>query len=369
MNATYKKLITIKMKQSSGAAAFIALLKQHKIRIYQLNFSRNEITFQVARSNISMIRKLRKKAKVKILIRYTEPDKILQKDFVTVIGMLALIVLPLLLSRFIWQIEVDANTVELEDEVANYLEDEMDVQFPVRKNAFYSDNEIRQIMMRQFREFSWVHIMKNGSKITITPQLAPKIEPLQNENKNQHLIATNSGVVTHFKIERGIRQVEQNMTVYRGDILVSGILKHGDDEIIIGAGGEVFADYWLETSFSIPKNIEMEVLDDYGWKYNINWKQVGASVKQKSFEPLKSIVTYKPYRTFHKKRKVISEEDIQNFILPLLHEKMIYSLPLESAIKAEKLLHVYTDDDTVKGKVLYLINENIAKPHPIHQGE
>ena len=71
----------------------------------------------------------------------------------------------------------------------------------------------------------------------------------------------------------------------------------------------------------------------------------------------------------HKKTEKINEDDIENFILPLLHEKMLRSLPLKSTIKSEKLLHVYADDDTVKGKVLYLVNENIAKPHPIHQGE
>ena len=48
---------------------------------------------------------------------------------------------------------------------------------------------------------------------------------------------------------------------------------------------------------------------------------------------------------------------------------MIRSLPLKSTIKNEKLLHVTTDDDTVKGKVLFLVNENIAQPRPIDQGE
>lgn len=43
------------------------------------------------------------------------------------------------------------------------------------------------------------------------------------------------------------------MTVYEGDTLVSGVLMHGDQYVIVGAEGEVFADYWLETTFSIPK--------------------------------------------------------------------------------------------------------------------
>ena len=223
--------------------------------------------------------------------------------------------------------------------------------------------------MEHFREFSWIHITKMGSHVTIAPQLAPKIEQIEKANEKQHLIASNSGVITHFEIERGIRQVEQNMTVYRGDTLVSGVLVRDEDVFVVGAAGEVYADYWLETTFSIPKKIEIEVLDDYGWEYTVDWGQIAASWEQKSIEPLKYFIQYLPYRMLHKKTEKINEDDIENFILPLLHEKMLRSLPLKSTIKSEKLLHVYADDDTVKGKVLYLVNENIAKPHPIHQGE
>ena len=183
MSTAFKKLITIKLKQSSAATTFLALMKKSKIPIYQLNFHQNSLTFQVARSHLPLVRKLRKKASVKISIRYSEPEKILQKDLITLIGLLVLLIIPLVLSRFIWHVEVDAQTVELEDEVMQYLQGEMGMEFPVGKSTFISDNEIRQLLMMQFREFSWVHIMKNGSKVTITPQLAPKIKSLKSRIK------------------------------------------------------------------------------------------------------------------------------------------------------------------------------------------
>lgn len=63
MNRSYKKLITIKLKQSKEASTFIMLMKEHKIQIFHLKFQKNEITFQVAHSNLSLLRKLRKKRK------------------------------------------------------------------------------------------------------------------------------------------------------------------------------------------------------------------------------------------------------------------------------------------------------------------
>ena len=72
----------------------------------------------------------------------------------------------------------------------------------------------------------------------------------------------------------------------------------------------------------------------------------------------------KDSKVHHGLRKKLSEKQIESFILPLLHEKILKSLPPKTIIKKENLLHVTFDDDKVKGKVLFLVNENIAKSIP-----
>lgn len=61
-----------------------------------------------------------------------------------------------------------------------------------------------------------------------------------------HLIASNSGVITHYFLTSGVRLVDANTTVYKGDALVSGILEAGEEQLVIGAEGEVYADYWRD---------------------------------------------------------------------------------------------------------------------------
>lgn len=51
-----------------------------------------------------------------------------------------------------------------------------------------------------------------------------------------------------------------NDTAYEGDVLVSGVLESGTDQVFVGAKGEVYADYWLECSFKIPTKITVETL-------------------------------------------------------------------------------------------------------------
>lgn len=363
------QVVIITVKQNDRVTKFLQQLKVQHIPIRKLAFSKGQASFEMDVQHLRAVRKIRKRYAVKLTIHYKAPNKILQRDGTTFLGLFLLIIIPILLAQFIWRVEVDANTVELSDEIDNYLQSEMDITLPIFKRQFYSDRELRQQLMEQFRQFSWVHITKQGSSVTLTPQLAPKETISLKQSMNQHLIASNSGVITHFDIERGVRKVEPNMTVYKGDTLVSGVLMRDDEVFVVGAQGEVYADYWLETTFSIPKKIQMQVLDEIYWDLEINWNQVVKSWNEMSLTPLKSLVAYTPSHVFHKKTETISENDIEKVILPLLHEKMIRSLPLKSTIKSEKLLHVYADDDTVKGKVLYLVNENIATPRPIHQGE
>ena len=63
--------------------------------------------------------------------------------------------------------------------------------------------------------------------------------------------------MTHFVISSGERRVLPNTTVYEGDTLVSGVITVGDKFIPIGASGEVYADYWLETEFTIPRKVQL----------------------------------------------------------------------------------------------------------------
>ncbi|MGE7023471.1 sporulation protein YqfD [Solibacillus cecembensis] len=363
------RLLYISLKQGNASSSFIQYLKSHQVPLYNIRFKKQEITFSVSHFHLPTIREARRNYHVKLKIRYATPNRILQKDVVSIVGLLFLLVIPVVFSQFVWKIDVEASTVELEDEVYQYLTEELAIQVPVRSGQFIDDYLLRQQLMERFREFSWIHITKQGSHIIVAPQLAPKLSTPKKTTQKQHLIASNSGVITHFKISSGVRKVAPNETVYKGDTLVSGVLERDGTNFVVDAQGEVFADYWLESTFSIPRQVTLNVLVDYGWEYKWNWEQLQNAWQEQSIKPLKTIVTYEPYRSFEQKTEQIDEDEIDTFVLPLLHEKMIRSLPLKSTIKNEKLLHVTTDDDTVKGKVLFLVNENIAQPRPIDQGE
>lgn len=366
--------VEIRLSRSNGAHAFIQNLHSKGVKIKNLKHLENEIRFEMVRKDIKIIREVRKKYRVKVKIQYLQVSRIFQKNSWTAVGLFLLIIIPIIASQFVWDVNVEAETPELRVAVEKVIKDKLSLDKPKMKGRVKSDFEIRQTIMEELRDLSWVHILKTGSSMTIVPQLAPITDNKDNTtDAKNHLIATKSGVITHFEISSGERRVLPNTTVYKGDTLVSGVITVGDRSVVVGASGEVYADYWLETEFSIPKQIQLVSASSKEWTFDFkinDEKEQGKSFQKIDLpEWLSRFVEIKKTQKYITVTEEISEEQIESFILPLLHEKILKSLPPKTIIKKENILHVSFDDDKVKGKVLFLVNENIAKNYPIDQGD
>lgn len=367
--------VEIRVSRGGKVHELIRRLQQNKVKIRNLQYLKDEVVFEISRSDVKVIRKLRRKYELKVRISYLYESRIFQKTGWTMVGLTLMIIIPILFSQIVWQIEVEAETPELRVAVEKVIDEKLNIEGPILKRNIVSDFEIRQIIMEELRDLSWVHILKKGSSITIVPQLAPITDNKSHKSDGlHHLIASKSGVITHFDITSGERLVTPNMTVYKGDILVSGLLTVGEDKsIAVGASGEVYADYWLETDFEIPRNIKYISAIERKWTIdfkNSDEKELGQSFQKVSLPKwISNFLEIKRTQNYITTTQELSEEQIESFILPLLHEKILRSLPPKTIIKEENILHVSFDDDKVKGKVLFLVNENIAKEYPIDQGD
>lgn len=367
--------VEIKIKKNEKVNRFIQALHHRKVKVKNIDVSDNEVTFEISRRDVKIVREIRKKYNLKIKIRYLHTSRIFQKELKTLIGLLFLFIIPIAFSQFVWEVEVVAETPEVRVAVEKVMVEKLTLDSPVYKKSIESDFEIRQTIMEELRDLSWVHIFKNGSKMTIAPQLAPITDTREQKTEQlNHLVASKSGVVTHFNLSSGERRIMPNTTVHEGDMLVSGEITVGDKSVTIGAVGEVYADYWLETEFTIPKKVQFVSSTERKW--TINFKSSNDEKEQvQSFrevdlpEWLSRFIEIRETQEYVTSSQEITEDQIESFILPLLHEKILKSLPPKTIIKKENILHVSFDGDKVKGKVLFLVNENIAKPYPISQGE
>ncbi|WP_342559129.1 sporulation protein YqfD [Metasolibacillus sp. FSL K6-0083] len=363
-NIDYRR-VRVSVQKNQKTNDLLQYLHSHHVPIYHVRSTKEVLQFELARQHIAILRKARSKHRVKLKLHYLTTDELLPKRLMTIVSLLCLWLIPLLCNYWIWEIDIQGDTPEQKAAIERLVQKEFAA--PILKKRLPTDQEVREFIMQNFREYSWVHVAKVGSKMTIRPQLAPKNEMKENKDGYYHLIAGSSGVITHFDIKSGERKVTPNTTVYKGDTLVSGLMLVGERQLLIGAVGDVYADYWLESEFTIPQEVQYEVVTAEAWHFTFTPEGLPTEIKALPLpEWLARYIRVAKIETREKIVETLTEEQIESRIMPLLHEKMVQSLPTKSIIKKENLLHIQFVDGKVKGKVLYLINENIAKPYPIN---
>lgn len=364
--------VTVLIKDKR-ADLFIASLKAEKVYVTKLTVTDEGIRFKTSFRDLHKVRKIRKKYKVKMEIFPRSLDRIFRWNRFTFAGMAAWILIPYVFSFFVWSVVVEADTPEREEEILSIL-DKNGVNVLRLIKQLPDEALIRQRVMKNDSELSWVNISRSGTKYTLTPLPAP-IHTINDgkETAPAHLIAAKSGIVTHVSIASGERVVMKDSTVRKGDVLVSAFIKQGEEIKVVGAEGSVFADYWLETDFTVPKTIKMA--SPSLKELHIEWNLLNGKPKDQSFwkelnlpAPLDRIVRAGIVQNTTEVTLTLEEESLEQLLIPLVKEKLLMGLSQGAIIKEEKILHVTSDSDTLKGKILFLINENIAKRQPI-QGE
>lgn len=363
--------ILIRIKRHENVHPFIQALHGQKIELKHVMFRDQEVTFETNMAHLSKIRRTRKRFKLKMTIHYADEMHVFRAQLWTVLGLIIMVIIPLLCSQVVWRINVEANTPEIRQEIGRTFHKTFQLETPILKKKIPSDSIIRQQLLEKHRELAWVHIEKNGGRVVLRPQESPKQTEQKNDQLASHLVATKSGIITSFNIQHGERKVSVNDTVYKGDVLVSGVIESGEDKVYVGAEAEVYANYWLESTFKIPTKITMETMQEKRWRILIAGVHDEVDFVQKKELPnwLESYVTIVEEQQTKKIEVELDESTIETLILPLIHEKMIRSLPAKTVIKKENLLQVKWENGTVEGKVLFLVNENIARPIHALQGE
>ncbi|MGX9135317.1 sporulation protein YqfD [Rummeliibacillus sp. JY-2-4R] len=362
------RIVRIRIKRTKRLTAFLSALTKSKIDLRHLTTTENEVSFQTIRKHLPTIRKLRYQYGISFRIESLDDDQVLRKEWIVYVGLAILFVIPFFFSQWIWQVSVENATPEQTEELSETL-DGMHLLGPFMKRNKPDDTQIRQSILSKHRDLAWVHIHRRGSKLIFEPLAAPVIE---NESTNQsikgNLIANKSGVITHFNLQKGERVVEENDAVKNGDLLVSGYLKRGEETIVYGAEGEVYADYWIESDFTMPRNITYKTMGEK--TYHFRWANEKTNDQKWKVVNLpkwfSSIGEVYLQQELIEKKITLDEKSVSDIVIPLLHQKYVKELPPKTVVKREKLLNVTIDNDTVKGKVLFLVNENIAVKQAIN---
>ncbi|MCG7345096.1 sporulation protein YqfD [Sporosarcina sp. ACRSL] len=359
------KRYNVVLTGKTDPSRFLTFLAREGVKISGAMESGKGIKFRTDKKGIQFIRKHRRRYKMKISIRPADEGAVEKRLFTSFRFIIACII-PLIASLFLWKIEIETDVPEVSERISEKLE-ENSISLFRPLSMIPDEGEIRRALMSEDQSLSWVRFKRSGSTLTVIPMLSPKLnESIEKTSSPSDLIARTGGVITGFKLSSGERVARVHQTVKKGDLLATGILEQGNKRSIVGAEGSVYADFWMEYSFKIPKTVDYYLLGEENvvihWQSPIVWNEG----RLPSFRPFMQTERYREDRRDQFELVEGMEEDV---IIPLLKYKILNETQSDLIIKDENILHLTFENDTVEGTILFLMNENIAIKRPLSQGD
>ncbi|HHY72970.1 MAG TPA: sporulation protein YqfD [Bacillus bacterium] len=350
------------------------------------------VTGYLKLEDIHKLRKIIRKSdcKLKFIGRIGLPFLI--KKMITnsgfVLGIVAALMITILLSNTVWNIEVVGANPKLEHE----LRKELTLMGIKRGKLQFSLPGIEQIQDELTDKFSssitWVGVSLNGTTYqfeVVEKKIAEKPEFVS----PRHLVAKKKAVIYDYYVEQGQPIIKINDFVRPGQLLVSGVIgKEGKTEII-AAKGKVFGEIWYKSHIAVPLETTFTVLTGNSiTKHSLGIFRINIPIW--GFEKIE----YANYKT----ETVDKEIKFLKWNLPLVYRKQIIreeeehvrkydkqtaiaiakktartslkaKLGEEAVIKGENVLHQSVDHGKVKLMIHYQVIEDIALPQPIIQGD
>ncbi|MGN7388530.1 sporulation protein YqfD [Sporosarcina sp. SAFN-015] len=344
---------------------FLTFLATSGVKVSGIMESGKGIRFRTDKKGIQFIRKHRRRYKMKVSIKPAD-DGAVEKRLFTSFRFLIACLIPLVASLFLWKIEIETDVPEVSERISNKLED-ISISMYRPLSLIPDEGEIRRALMLEDPSLSWVRFKRSGSTLTVIPMLSPKLnDKVEKVGPPSDLVARTGGVITSFQLSRGERVARLHQTVKKGDLLATGILEQGNKRAVVGAEGSVYADFWMEYSFKIPKTVDYHLLGEENviihWQSPVVWKKG-------EMPDFRSFIRTERYREDRLDQFELTEGMEEDVIIPLLKYKIMTETQTDLIIKDENILHLTFGNDTVEGTILFLMNENIAIKRPLSQGD
>lgn len=177
-----------------------------------------------------IVRKTR--VKVKIVKKTGAPFIIfkLKKRYFFLIGMLFFLCLNLLLSSFVWHIEINGNQTDTKEEIVEFLKNN-DVYTGMKRknvNCSFIEKEIR----KSFSDIIWVSASTKGTClfIKIKENEDSYIQNKEEYNGPTDIIADCDAQIISMIVRNGVSLINPGDDVKKGDVLISGNIPIMNDE-------------------------------------------------------------------------------------------------------------------------------------------
>ena len=239
---------------------FLNELIKRKINIYDIKEEKNKYEIIINNSDYEKILNIKTTNQIEIINRIglNKYVDLIKKNFITIIFIILGIILNILLSNMI----LDINIEHSNNEIKNVILDDLS-KYGIKKyklKVSYEDKEkIKNIILEKEKDkIEWLEIEEVGCRYII------KLEERKNNEKitcnPRNIISTKKAIITKITSENGEIVKKINDYVIPGDVLISGIIYNKEKAVDKKCAiGNVYGETWYKIKITFNnkyKNIE-----------------------------------------------------------------------------------------------------------------
>lgn len=272
---------------------FLNNIMKDNIYIWNISKINNKFYINTSIKDYISLHKIAKGYNVKLKInqRYGLPFIInkYKKRIGLLIGLIIFISFLIIMSQFIWTIEVHGNKNIDVNKLISFISDRKIYPGKYRKNIDIKSIE-RETLLK-FKNISWISINIVGSKANI--EINERTPPPNNPDKGSpcNIIASKKGIIKHVEAYNGQNLVDIGDFVEKNQILVSGIMEDKSlNNTLVHAKAKAIAQVKENIKYSQPlfehvtqyKNISTNLyVEIFNQQIPINFtKKIDGKVKQ-----------------------------------------------------------------------------------------
>lgn len=253
----YVKIIII----GENPEIFINHLISNNVAVWNIEHKNNSYYLCISISDYIKIRNIRSKIslkyRTKVIQKYGLKFRLINSKIRIgiCVGIILVFIINILLSNFIWQIEVEGIEKILKNDVINVCT-ELGITEGISKRKIDTYDLSHKIALK-ISDIAWVSLNIEGSKLTLN---ISEEENTDKENEvTSNIIAKRDGTIYTIVEKRGTQNVKIGQTVRKGEVLISCIESVGNNIRYVSASGEIIADTIHSFNVKVEKNIKYRV--------------------------------------------------------------------------------------------------------------
>ena len=281
------------------------------------------------------------------------------------------------LCNIIFEVDVISTNNELNNLIKKDLENYNIKKYKLKKS--YKEKErIKSELLEKYNDtIEWIEITDAGTKYEVQV-VERKKKVTEEKNEYTNIVASKSGVLRKIYAEEGVKVVDNNTYVNKGDIIISGAITK-DEEIkkIVNAKGKVYAEVWYNVNIEFPLEYtekkytnekKKSVYMCLGNKY-ISKRRFKNFERRKILSLKNRLVPFELGIEEEQKVNIINDkytvEEAKKKAILSAKEKILQSLDKDEYITSQKTLKFYAKDSKIVLDIFFSCYEQIGKEEKI----